>query len=81
MTEDGRQRLGRHGHLPEREITTGIGPVAVRIGALNRRLLEAILTRYEALNRPCRYKICTHSLFLVFRSAVWASRDLGAKDT
>jgi len=29
-TEDGRQRLVRHGHLPEREIMTGIGPVAVR---------------------------------------------------
>jgi len=29
-TEDGRQRLVRHGHLPEREIMTGIGAVAVR---------------------------------------------------
>jgi putative transposase len=29
-TEEGRQRLVRHGHLPEREIVTGIGPVAVR---------------------------------------------------
>jgi transposase-like protein len=29
-TADGRQRLVRHGHLPEREIVTGIGPVAVR---------------------------------------------------
>ena len=29
-TEDGRQRVVRHGHLPEREIMTGIGPVAVR---------------------------------------------------
>ena len=29
-TDDGRQRLVRHGHLPEREIMTGIGPVAVR---------------------------------------------------
>jgi transposase-like protein len=29
-TEDGRRRLVRHGHLPEREIMTGIGPVAVR---------------------------------------------------
>jgi putative transposase len=28
--EDGRQRLVRHGHLPERDIVTGIGPVAVR---------------------------------------------------
>ena len=30
FTDDGRQRLVRHGHLPEREIVTGIGPVAVR---------------------------------------------------
>lgn len=30
LTEDGRRRLVRHGHLPEREIMTGIGPVAVR---------------------------------------------------
>jgi transposase-like protein len=30
LTDDGRQRLVRHGHLPEREVMTGIGPVAVR---------------------------------------------------
>lgn len=30
MTEEGRQRIVRHGHLPEREIMTGIGPVPVR---------------------------------------------------
>lgn len=29
-TGDGRQRLVRHGHLPERQIMTGIGPVPVR---------------------------------------------------
>ena len=29
-TDDGRQRLVRHGHLPERNIMTGIGPVSVR---------------------------------------------------
>ncbi len=29
-TEDGRQRVVRHGHLPEREVMTGIGSVAVR---------------------------------------------------
>jgi putative transposase len=28
-TEDGRARIVRHGHLPEREILTGLGPVAV----------------------------------------------------
>ena len=29
-TPDGHQRVVRHGHLPEREVMTGIGPVAVR---------------------------------------------------
>ena len=29
-TEAGRSRVVRHGHLPEREVMTGIGPVAVR---------------------------------------------------
>jgi putative transposase len=29
LSDDGRRRLVRHGHLPEREIMTGIGPVAV----------------------------------------------------
>ncbi len=30
LTEDGHRRLVRHGHLPEREIATGIGHVGVR---------------------------------------------------
>ena len=30
VTNDGHRRLVRHGHLPERQILTGIGPVAVR---------------------------------------------------
>ena len=29
-TEDRRNRIVRHGHLPEREVMTGIGPVVVR---------------------------------------------------
>ena len=29
-TADGHQRVVRHGHLPEREVMTGLGPVAVR---------------------------------------------------
>lgn len=29
--EDGRARLVRHGHLPEREVLTGIGPVPVKV--------------------------------------------------
>jgi putative transposase len=29
-TDEGRTRVVRHGHLPEREVMTGIGPIAVR---------------------------------------------------
>lgn len=35
VTDDGRQRLVRHGHLPEREIITGIGSVAVRCSRIS----------------------------------------------
>ncbi len=54
-TEDGRRRVVRHGHLPERELMTGIGPVAVRcprvrdrVGKAAERLRfwSAILPRY-----------------------------------
>jgi putative transposase len=41
LTDDGRQRLVRHGHLPEREIMTGIGPVAVRCPRVRDRVGEA----------------------------------------
>src|SRR3954468_7037363 len=34
---DGRERLVRHGHGPERQVQTGIGPVAVRRGKLRGR--------------------------------------------
>ena len=40
MTQDGHQRLVRHGHLPEREIITGIGPVAVRCPRVRDRVGE-----------------------------------------
>ena len=39
-TDDGRQRLVRHGHLPERAIMTGIGPVAVRCPRVRDRVEE-----------------------------------------
>jgi putative transposase len=38
LTDDGRQRLVRHGHLPEREVMTGIGPVAVRCPRVRDRI-------------------------------------------
>ena len=55
LTDDGRRRLVRHGHLPEREIMTGIGPVAVRCprvrdrggeGSARIRFLSTILPPY-----------------------------------
>src|SRR5262245_48402147 len=55
VTDDGRRRLVRHGHLPEREIMTGVGPVAVRCprvrdrigqGAERIRFSSAILPPY-----------------------------------
>jgi transposase-like protein len=60
LTDDGRQRLVRHGHLPEREIVTGIGPVAVRCprvrdraseGAEPIRFSSAILPPYARRSR------------------------------
>jgi putative transposase len=54
-TDDGRQRLVRHGHMPERTIQTGIGPVTVRqprvrdrgaSGAERIRLTSVILPPY-----------------------------------
>ena len=59
-TDDGRQRLVRHGHLPEREIMTGIGPVAVRqprvrdrasAGEERIRFTSAILPPYARRSR------------------------------
>ncbi|MBU3032455.1 IS256 family transposase [Paracoccus marinaquae] len=35
--EDGRARLVRHGHLPEREVLTGIGPVPVKVPRIRDR--------------------------------------------
>jgi putative transposase len=40
QTEDGRARLVRHGHLPERKMMTGIGPVAVRCPRVRDRVGE-----------------------------------------
>jgi DNA-binding XRE family transcriptional regulator len=61
LTDDGRQRLVRHGHLPERKIVTGIGPVAVRCprvrdrageGSERIRFSSAILPPYAEMLLP-----------------------------
>jgi putative transposase len=40
-TEDGRRRVVRHGHLPERKIMTGIGAVTVRCPRVRDRVSQA----------------------------------------
>ena len=59
-TEDGRRRLVRHGHGPERAILTGIGPVSVRrpkvrdrgsVGGERIRFTSAILPRFARRTR------------------------------
>ncbi len=40
-TADGYQRLVRHGHLPERSIMTGIGPIEIRVPRVRDRLGRA----------------------------------------
>ena len=43
--DDGRARLVRHGHLPQREILTGVGPVAVKVPRVrDRRAVEDKIT-------------------------------------
>src|ERR1700751_4504271 len=46
-TETGQQRVVRHGHLPQREIMTGIGPVAVRQRVRDRQAAEGERVRYS----------------------------------
>jgi hypothetical protein len=54
--DDGRRRLVRHGHLPEREIMTGIGPVAVRCPRVRDRTpgkgAGASVSRQQASRNP-----------------------------
>ena len=52
-TADGHQRVVSHGHLPEREVMTGIGPSASRVCAIARRT-PPIPTASGSLRRSCR---------------------------
>src|ERR1700738_3563322 len=61
-TETGQQRVVRHGHLPEREIMTGIGPVAVRQPRVrDREATEDARIRYSPSILP-RYARRSQSL-------------------
>jgi hypothetical protein len=68
LTDDGRQRLVRHGYLPERTIMTGLGPVAVRCPRVRDRVSEggerirfssAILPPYARRSKSCTADIGT----------------------
>ena len=41
LDDRGRQRVVRHGHLPEREVQTGIGPIPMRVPRARDRTPEA----------------------------------------
>ena len=69
-TDDGRQRLVRHGHLPKRSIMTGIGAVEVcvprvrdRLGGADDRIRfsSAILPPYARRSKStkCSYRSST----------------------
>jgi len=61
-TQDRRRRLVRHGHMPERTIQTGIGPVAVRLPQVrDRGGAEAGQIRFSSTLLP-RYAHRTRSL-------------------
>lgn len=45
LDERGRAAVVRNGHLPEREVLTGIGPVAVRVPKVRSRTGEAVVFR------------------------------------
>src|SRR6266436_661014 len=61
-TATGQQRVVRHGHLPERAIMTGIGPVAVRQPRVrDREATEGARIRYSPSILP-RYARRSHSL-------------------
>ena len=50
--EDGRARLVRHGHLPEREVTTGIGTVSVKVPRVRDRGEGAAKIRFTSTILP-----------------------------
>ena len=51
-TDDGRARLVRHGHLPEREVMTGIGAVPVKVARVRDRGDTAEKARFTSTTLP-----------------------------
>ncbi len=48
----GRKRLVRHGHLPEREVQTGIGAVPVKVPRVRDRAPEGVPLRFTSTILP-----------------------------
>ena len=57
LDDEGRQRLVRHGFLPEREVMTGIGKVAVQVPRVRDRGATRMVRRSGSVLRLCR-RIC-----------------------
>jgi transposase-like protein len=51
-TDDGRTRLVRHGHLPEREVMTGIGAVPVQVPRVRDRGADVEKIRFTSSILP-----------------------------
>ena len=51
-TPDGHARIVRHGHLPEREVMTGIGPLAVKVPRVRDRGDQAEKVRFTSSILP-----------------------------
>jgi hypothetical protein len=78
-TATGQQRVVRHGHLPERAIMTGIGPVAVRQPRVrDREATEGERIRYSPSILP---RIRTPGPSFAKLAKFAASRDLSASRT
>src|SRR6056300_1357845 len=51
-TSEGRARIVRHGHLPEREVMTGVGPVPVKVPRVRDRGPQAEKVRFTSSILP-----------------------------
>ena len=51
-TPDGHARIVRHGHLPEREVMTGVGPVRVKVVRVRDRGQQAEKVRFTSSILP-----------------------------
>jgi len=52
MTPEGHARIVRHGHLPEREVMTGVGPVPVKVPRVRDRGKQAEKVRFTSSILP-----------------------------